>query len=200
MRLRLLSTLTFAVAAALTISACATDNSTAPPSAITTPPAASNSLLGGLLGAPAPTKTISPLQRITPLSKSLTTSAKIGILGGVLSIPGAGITVVVPPLALLTPTTITVNALAGSNVAYEFSPHGLKFALPLVMTQNLKMTRATPELLGLGLSLGYFPDASHVTSITELLSVNVDLLGTTAVSTIWHFSGYIIASGRDGAE
>jgi hypothetical protein len=196
MRLRLLSTLTFAVAAALTISACATDNSTAP-SAITSPPAASNSLLGGLLGAPAPTKTRTPVLRINPLATSQTTSAKIGILGGILSLPGAGLTVVVPPLALLTPTTITVNALAGSNVAYEFSPHGLKFALPLVVTQNLKVTRATPELLGLGLSLGYFPDASHVTSVTELLSVNVDLLGLTAVSTVWHFSGYILITGRD---
>ena len=50
MRLRLLRTLTFAVAGALTISACATDNSTAP-SVKTPPPAASSSLLGGLLGA-----------------------------------------------------------------------------------------------------------------------------------------------------
>ena len=200
MRLRFLSTLTLAVAAALTISACATDNTTAPPSAITPPPGASNSLLGGLLGAPATAKTITPVQRTTPLAKSLTTSAKIGLLGGILSIPSAGITVVVPPLALLTPTTITVTALAGSNVAYEFLPHGLKFTLPLVVTQNLKLTRATPQLLGLGLSLGYFPDANHVTSVTELLSVNVDLLGLTAVSTVWHFSGYILATGRNGAE
>lgn len=196
MRLRLLSTLTFAVAAALTISACATDNSTAP-SAMTPPPAASNSLLGGLLGAPAQAKTREPLLRINPLPSSQTASAKIGILGGVLSLPGAGLTVVVPPLALLSPTTITVSALAGSNVAYEFSPHGLKFAVPLVVTQDLKVTRTTPELLGLGLSLGYFPDASRVTSVTELLSVNVDLLGLTAVSTVWHFSGYIYVSGRD---
>jgi hypothetical protein len=197
MRLRFLSTLTLAVAASLTISACATDNSTAP-SVKTPPPAASSSLLGGLLGAPStPAKTRTPVLRINPLPTSLTTSAKIGILGGSLSIPGAGITVVVPPLALLSPTTITVNALAGSNVAYEFSPHGLKFALPLIVTQDLKVTRATPELLSLGLSLGYFPDASHVTSVTELLSVNVDLLGLTAVSTVWHFSGYILISGRD---
>jgi hypothetical protein len=199
MRLRLLSTLTFAVAAALTISACATDNSTAPQTPMTPPSAGSASLLGGLLGTTA-TKTITPLQRSTPLATNLTTSARIGALGGTLSLPGAGLTVVVPPLAVLTTTTISVTALAGSNVAYEFAPHGLKFTLPLVMTQNLKMTKMTPTLLGLGLSLGYFPDASHVTSITELLSVNVDLLGTTAVSTIWHFSGYIIASGRDGAE
>jgi hypothetical protein len=196
MRLRLLSTLTFAIAAALTVSACATDNSTAP-SAVTPPRTASNSLLGGLLGAPVQTKTRTPLLRTNPLPTSQTTSAKIGVLGGVLSLPGAGLTVVVPPLALLSPTTITVNALAGANVAYEFSPHGLKFALPLVVTQNLKGTRATPELLSLGLSLGYFPDASHVTSVTELLSVNVDLLGLTAVSTVWHFSGYILMTGRE---
>jgi hypothetical protein len=197
MRLRLLSTLTLAIAAAFTISACAADSSTAPQSPMTPPPTASNSLLGGLLGGSTATKTITPLQRTTPLATNLTTSAKIGALGGTLSLPGAGLTVVVPPLAVLTTTTISVTALAGSNVAYEFSPHGLKFLLPLVVTQNLKITKATPSLLSLGLSLGYFPDANHVTSITELLSVNVDLLGTTAISTVWHFSGYIYASGRE---
>ncbi|HTE44606.1 MAG TPA: hypothetical protein VK636_05125 [Gemmatimonadaceae bacterium] len=194
MRLRLLGTLTFAVVAALTISACASDNTTAPQSAMTPPPAASQSLLGDLLKAP---KTITPLQRTKALPKSLTASAKIGILGGTIALPGAGLLVVVPPLAVLTPTTITVNALAGSNVAYEFSPHGLKFAVPLILTQDLRATKATPTLVRLGLSLGYFQDASHVTSVTELLNVNADLLGITAVSTVWHFSGYIFASGRD---
>ncbi|MEP6492608.1 MAG: hypothetical protein ABJF01_08025 [bacterium] len=194
MRLRLLSSITLAVVAALTISACASDNTTAPQSAMTPPPAANQSLLGELLKAP---KTITPLQRLQPLATNQTASAKIGILGGTLSLPGAGLVVVVPPLAVLTPTTITVNALAGSNVAYEFSPHGLQFAVPLILTQNLRVTNATPSLVRLGLSLGYFPDASHVTTVSELLSVNADLLGTVAVSTVWHFSGYIFASGRE---
>ena len=45
-------------------------------------------------------------------------------------------------------------------------------------------------------STGYYPDDTKITSVTELLNVNVDLLNQTAISTIWHFSGYIYASGR----
>jgi hypothetical protein len=52
-------------------------------------------------------------------------------------------------------------------------------------------------LSGLALKLGYFPDANHVTSVTELLNVQLDVLHLTAVSTIWHFSGYIFAGGRE---
>ena len=104
----------------------------------------------------------------------------------------------VPPLAVAKSTTFRITARAGDAVAYEFEPHGTKFTLPLVVTQNLRNVKVDKNLLGLGLSLGYFPDSKQPTSVTELLNVNVDLLGQTAISTVWHFSGYIYASGRDG--
>lgn len=187
--------LSSAFAVLLVAAGCvSTDNPVAPPSAPEAPSAASQTLLG--LGQPT---TVTPLQRTTPLGQSLSTSASVGPLGGVLAIPGAGLTVVVPPLALSSRQTITVTAVAGANVAYEFAPHGLKFNLPLVVTQNLSVTQARKDgsINPLSLFAGYFPDSTHVTSITEILNVNLNLLNQVSTFTVWHFSGYILASGRD---
>jgi hypothetical protein len=97
---------------------------------------------------------------------------------------------------------MSVTALAGSSVAYEFEPHGIKFTVPLVATQSLKGTQAqTGGLINpLSLFAGYFPDSKQITSVSELLNLNVNVLGQTSVLTIWHFSGYIIATGRSDAE
>lgn len=196
MRLRPLLTLSVAFAATLSAFGCASDTTTAPPASpsVAAPSQPSQSLLGGLLGGTTTTQTITPLTRSTPLAKNITVTKNIGVLGGTISVPGAGLTLVVPPLAVSKTITFSVTALAGSNVAYEFAPHGTKFLVPLVATQNLVGTNSS--VLSLGLSLGYFPDSSNPTSVSELLSVQVDLLKLTAVSTISHFSGYIYAVGR----
>ena len=199
MRLRLF-TLTATLTAALFAYGCVADSPTAPSgSTAAAPPVPSQALLGSLLGT---TTTVSPLLRTKPLASNVTAAATIGPLGGVLSIPSAGITVVVPPLAVLTATKMSVTALAGSNVAYEFAPHGIKFAVPLVATQSLVGTQAQSGGLINPLSLfaGYFPDTKSVTSVTELLNLNVNVLSQTSVLTIWHFSGYIIATGRSSEE
>jgi hypothetical protein len=199
MRLRTLST--FAAAAALLLAAAGCgDTPAAPKSAATPPTAASNSLLGGLLGGTTTTTTnVVALQRTKPLSSNLTASATIGALGGILSIPAAGITVVVPPAAVLSPIKMSVTALAGSNVAYEFQPHGTKFLVPLVVTQNLVNTQAATGLVSVNqLFVGYFPDDKNILSVTDILSLNVNLLNMTAIFTVPHFSGYIFASGRAG--
>jgi hypothetical protein len=117
-------------------------------------------------------------------------------LGGVIAIPAAGLTLVVPPLAVAKSTNFAITARRGSYVAYDMEPHGTKFLLPLVATQSLANTNA-PGLVNLNLSLGYYPDSKNVTSVSELLSVQIDLLKLTAVSTIPHFSGYIYASGLE---
>src|SRR5581483_2669690 len=196
MRLRQLSTL--AVAAILSVAAygCMSDSPSAPKTAA--PPAApSNSLLGGLLGGSTTTTKVIGLQRTKPLTSNVTASATIGVLGGVLSIPSAGIVVVVPPAAVLSPIKMSVTALAGSNVAYQFEPHGTKFLVPLVVTQNLTNTQAASGLVSLNqLFVGYFPDNNNILNVSELLNLNVNLLNMTAVFTVTHFSGYIIASGR----
>lgn len=183
------------VGMSLALASCSPNEPVAPPSAA--PPAASQSLLGSLTGVLTSPVTVQPLQRTKPLASNISASAYIGPLGGTISIPGAGLTVVVPALALPSRTLVTVTAMAGSNVAYEFAPHGIKFPVPLVVTQSLTNTQAQSGGLvsPLTLKAGYFPDSSNVTSVTELLDVNVNLLSQTAVFTVWHFSGYILAGG-----
>jgi hypothetical protein len=193
MNSRTLRLMAVAVAGAIFVNACATpDNPVAPQSPIAPSAAASSSLLG------LTKTTVTPLQRTKPLPSALSASAYIGALGGRLAIPGAGITVVVPPLALTSTKLVTVTALAGSNVAYTFEPHGTTFLVPLVVTQDLSNTQATTGGLinPLSLFVGYFPDSNNILSVTELLNINLNLLNKTAIFTVTHFSGYIVASGR----
>ena len=199
MRIRTLSTLAATLSAALLAYACGVDSSTAPARTSSGPPPASHSLLGSLLGSPT---TVTPLERNSALAAPLTASATIGVLGGALAIPGAGITVVVPPLAVSSPTNISVTALAGSNVAYQFEPHGIRFHVPLVVTQNLTNTQAGSGGLvnPLSLYVGYFPDSDNITSVTELLNIGVNLFNQSATFTVWHFSGYIVATGRSADD
>jgi hypothetical protein len=194
MRFRALSTLIVALAATTLAAGCGSDTATAPSARVAPPTTASHSLLG-LLSAPT---TIHPLLRTTPLRSNISQTVTVGLLGATVNIPGAGFSMIIPALAAPLGTKITVTALAGSNVAYEFAPHGLKFLLPLLATQSLRNVQNPANGL-LSLQLGYFPDSAHVTTVTELLDVNVNLLGLTATSTIWHFSGYIFAGGDDSS-
>jgi hypothetical protein len=178
--------------AALLLASCSTsDSPVAPaPSAVSSSPSL---LLQGVLIAPT---TVTPLKRTTPLATPVSASAYLGPLGGTISVPGTGLTVVVPPLALSSRQIITVTALAGSDVAYEFAPHGLKFPVPLVATQKLSSTDAGTGLIDPKLLfVGYFSDATQDNLVSELL--NVSISAGTAVFPIWHFSGYIVASGRE---
>lgn len=194
MRLRPLPTFAAALVALLTIAGCGRDTATAPSQPTQIAPASSASHT--LLGSPI---TVTPLLRVTPLAQDIVVSKTIGLLGGTISVPGAGLTVVVPPLAVSKSTVFKITARAGSQVAYDFEPHGTKFLLPLVTTQNLTGMQGDGSLLSL-LQLGYYPDGTHPTTVTELLTVTVSLLHLTAVSTVWHFSGYIYLTGRDDSS
>jgi hypothetical protein len=172
---------------------CARDNPTAPRShSVAASTAAARTVF------PSPV-TITPLQRATPLAANQQVSTTIGILGGTLEIPSAGLTISVPPLAVLSPTTITATALAGSSVAYEFAPHGLQFLAPVVATQSLQGTEAGVggPLFGRLLYVGYFANGGLISTVTELLNAPVNLLGLTSTTTLWHFSGYTWSSGRE---
>lgn len=196
MRLRSLTTLAVATVATLVLAACGDAPSAPRSSSIAPADSASENLLGGLLGS-GTTTTIVPLLRSTPLAKDVVVSKTIGALGGTISIPEAGLTIVVPPLAVNKNTNFRITARKGSFVAYDMEPHGTKFLLPLVATQNLAQTNAK-GILHLKLSLGYYEDPSRITTVSELLGVQLDLLRLTAVTTIPHFSGYIFATGREG--
>lgn len=131
------------------------------------------------------------LTRTSALPTQTQVSRTIGPLGGTLSLPAAGLTVIVPPGALLLPTKITVVAPAGDLVGYHFFPEGISFVLPLLAVQDLSATNAS--LLGGGLLAAHFDGTlSPVVEALELLPLS--LLQALGVFHIAHFSGYVVAT------
>jgi hypothetical protein len=191
--LRRLATLAFG---ALALVSCGIDQPTAVPRPEASAPGAPNA---SLLTTLTSLLSVDGLQRTTPLAAPITVSKAIGVEGGTLSIPEAGVTVVVPRGALTQPTTITMTARAGSLVAYDFAPHGITFAKPLVFSQQLKGTNAS-LLTAPFLQLGYYSDPNLLTKtgglVSELLGGTLDTLTWTFHAPIPHFSGYIVTSGR----
>lgn len=192
------------VALALTLAACSGDQVTAPTqlSAPSTEPSAS--LLGGLLGTVTGVlnlTTTDAVQRRTPLAAPITVVKDIGYSGGTLSIPEAGVTVIVPRGALTRTTTITMTARAGSLLAYDFSPTGTTFYKPLVFKQSLSGTNVTLLEAPL-LRLAYYNDPGLLGTVTatvsELLLGVTNLLDWSFTAPIKHFSGYMLACGRGG--
>jgi len=194
--------------------ACNPDRAAAPsiaaPSALAAPIAApsapaSQDLLGGLLGTvTAVTNSLgltnaNGVLRTTPLERDITVQKTIGHNGGVLSIPDAGVTVIVPYGALDRDTEITMTARAGLLLAYDFEPHGVTFRVPLVINQNLNGTNVG-LLSPLSLKLGYYSDPSMLGKTTALVSELVggltSILTRTFTAPIKHFSGYVIVCGR----
>ncbi len=207
--------LTLLAAGVAMFSACSGEPMSAPQAALAPSSAApiatsatgpSKDLLGGLVGGVVgivQNLTVMPgLQRATPLAADITVTQTVGSAGGTLSIPAAGVTVVVPAGALATNTVITMTARKGSLVAYDFAPHGIVFAKPLVFTQKLAGTNAS--LLNVpDLQLGYYTDPALLTAVggtvSELLGGTVNLLSWTYTGNIKHFSGYMIGCGRGAA-
>jgi len=182
---------------ALALASCGGEHPTLPQLQQSAPEAPAADLLGGVTSLVG----MNGLQRTTPLAVPITVSKAIGADGGTLAIPEAGVTVTVPRGALAATTTITMTARAGTLVAYDFAPHGITFAKPLVFSQQLRGTNATLLSAPL-LRLGYYEDASLLTRtgglVSELLGGAVNTLTWTFTSTIPHFSGYIVTCGRGG--
>src|SRR6478736_9511125 len=181
---------------ALALVSCGTDQPTAVPRPdVSAPGAPSASLLGTLTSL----LSVNGLQRTTPLAAPITVSKAIGVEGGTLAIPEAGVTVVVPRGALAQTTTITMTARAGSLVAYDFAPHGITFAKPLVFSQQLRGTNAS-LLTAPFLQLGYYQDANLLTKtgglVSELLGGTLNTLTWSFTAPIPHFSGYIVTCRR----
>lgn len=187
----------FAVAAAAAIAACAAD-----PVA----PGLDLEFRGGVLPKPAKVKV---LKRTPPLKTVETRSLTITpTRGGTITLPTSGLTVTVPVGAITTGTlTITVRAIAGKSVAYDFQPHGVQFAKALTFKQDLAKT-SWKTLGNVTLYGGYYPgevdDANSLATITESFIVKVTTDGkkrtTFAEFEIRHFSGYVLTSGRADGE
>jgi hypothetical protein len=146
------------------------------------------------------------LKRLTPLDSTISVTAVIGPNGGAIKINAAGGKIDIPAGALSEPTTITMTALAGPNVAYEFQPHGLTFAQPVKIQQDLRYTWASvyPQLLGMAHG-GYYDrslDSSFVDPGKLFVTLKEHELGylesnaTQLKFYINHFSGYLVTCGR----
>jgi hypothetical protein len=145
------------------------------------------------------------LQRLTPLASDISVSAAIGTAGGTLRIDEAGVVLTIPAGALTATTTITMTAHKGTNVAYGFKPHGITFAAPLKMTQDLRGTQTSVNVTLLktlhGAYYGTSLDSAFVDVAKGLVKVQEnelsyrDLTNTQARIYIDHFSGYMLACG-----
>jgi hypothetical protein len=174
--------------------ACAGDSLTSP----TPTPAPSQGLIGGLLGLVSQLLTpVNGLLRTTVLDQPVVRSITVGSNGGVLRIPETGLTLTIPQYAVTSSTTITVTAVAGRTVAYEFQPHGLVFRKPITFTQSLA---STSLLSTTSLSGGYFKEVSQLDPMTGAALINEELPARVSNGTvsfdISHFSGYMVSTGR----
>jgi hypothetical protein len=158
----------------------------------------SSSLLGGGGLIQIIDTTVTVVQRLVPLAGDVTRSEVIGPDGGSIAIPETGFRLDIPKNTLVTPTTITVTAVAGSSVAYEFEPHGLQFNKRLTFSQDLGITSSVLNLLGTRFVGGYFQSRDEISPsgsafVHEIVPANVDLLSGTVQFPIKHFSGYLVA-------
>jgi ZU5 domain len=152
--------------------------------------------LGGGVGTLVDT-TVNALQLAVPLLNDVSRSATIGPDGGTIEIPETGFRLDIPKNALSAPTLITVTAVQGSTVAYEFEPHGIALNKRLVVTQSLGPTSIISSLLGRSFTGAYFTsrDDLHVDGtafVHELEPTSTDLLSLQARFSIGHFSGYLV--------
>ena len=133
----------------------------------------------------------------TSVAAPITVSAAVSrTQGAVLSIPQLGVTVTIPAGAVSATTTISMTALAGRVVAFDFQPAGTTFTAPLHVTQDLSRT----FWLGMPFDVVYFKSTSDIDQSSTKISVSevipVKLAGTIASFDIWHFSGYAVSAGR----
>jgi len=142
-------------------------------------------------------KQVEGLVRDHELPEHPTKAADIGPAGGTLSLPQAGLTLIVPPGAVSQVTHFSVTPTGGKVVAYEFEPHGTRFNVPLVLRQDL---RSTGHKYGGQLIGAYFANDSQVNPfggkslVNETLNATINAQGQAEI-LIWHFSGYMLAWG-----
>jgi hypothetical protein len=160
--------------------------------------------LASRVGGSAQQDTVRLVKRSSPLAANVSGSALIGPSGGTIGIDAAGVQITFPRGAVDHATAITVTALAGADVAYQFAPHGIVFAVPVTVEQDLRGTDAAKDKTLQGSYYtddisAHYVDAGHkFARIDEARAAEVDVRGQRLRFTIGHFSGYLVSSGRTG--
>lgn len=123
--------------------------------------------------------------------------------GAVLEIPETGLTVIFPRRSVRERVRVTVTAIPGPYIMYDFQPHGLRFENWVIVKQSLKGTTAyaNPAVAD-QIGAAYFPTetpqidpATGAVSVVELQPSLPDFTRTKLFWGIQHFSGYMVASG-----
>jgi hypothetical protein len=111
-----------------------------------------------------------------------TDSAVVGLLGGTMHFGPH--TLIIPPAAVLKPTSIKATTYAGDTLAVTFQPQGLQFLLPATLVLDYKHCAVQPTA---PLQIDYLNDL-----LTEILSIipSLDQGHGQVTGTIWHFSVY----------
>ena len=151
------------------------------------------------IGAPVVMEAIT---RYEPIGSALSASATIGAEGGSFAIAEAGLTVTVPAGAVAEPTTFTATARRGAIVAYDFQPSG-SFDVPIQITQDLYYTSwhhqadLSDVFAGYYTGEGALDDEQAEAEVSEVPPSLVDVEKCKLTVLVSHFSGYVIATGRN---
>jgi hypothetical protein len=101
------------------------------------------------------------------------------------------------------PTTFTITAKPGRAAAYDFQPAGSVFRIPVVLFQDKTFLDGTLPTGANSSALAYFgsdadvnPDNATATASQTRFPLYFSTPQYVAFP-IWHFSGYIVASGRE---
>lgn len=185
-----------AVALGVFATACGEASTTAP--TLAAPVAAAHTVFASPI-------TVKTLQRTKPLTSTITASITLYNTGGMLDLPQAGLHITIPKTALPytdRPFTMTVTAIKGSQIAYEFGPSGTKFKAALNVTQDLTNTTWAGNTGNATLTAEYFKSTADLNPLAgtalsyEELPADVMASGLRLHWDIWHFSGYMVATGR----
>ena len=189
-RLTRLARVLGAVAVAAAVAACSMETATSPVSDV-----------GGERAAnilPGSERLAWGLARTKPIASPLTARARFTAKGGTLVIKELGVTLTVPANALPRDTmTITMTALPGAIVVYEFEPHGTVFRTPLTLSHKLKGPKYVPT--NDGLFGGHFTDRSKVDGLKQKVRITETASPFIANGSfnfkIGHFSGWMVSTG-----
>ncbi len=128
----------------------------------------------------------------------------IGQLGGTISIPETGLTMVFPAGAVASDLQITVTA-DEDYVAYKMDPAGTTFRQDVVVTQSLASTELKGQTLKSQLFAAYIADDRlklsgkvPVLEIEPSHTIFSTILPRVPIAHVWtirHFSRYMLASG-----
>jgi hypothetical protein len=183
-RTRRFLALSLTFATAIGLSSCGDNRVTAPAAAPSD--AASPSLLGWLLGGWGAPKLLG-----CPSSETQQTSGVIGIDGGTVSLGGTSI--VLPALAVLSPTTIELTIPASPYMEIEITANGgehFNFLRSVLVTIDYSRCTNTPTWQSLS---AWYIDSDTKALLERMLSVDNKLTRTVSFSTL-HLSGYALAN------